>query len=131
VSIVTHADDALHFEVSKRLAALGSSVTMTCSDEKSCLSLHDRVYRDPSDLMRIQILNPNDLLSVKSFVHQFRERFNRLDFILLNSNEMSSKESETTKQGYENSFWSTYMSNFLLIKLLEPILHGMFYERVY
>lgn len=86
------------------------------------MSLEDRVNKKSLKNAAVRFLDVNDLTSVNIFVDKFYVDFNLLDFIVINANEMNIAGSEVTVQGYEKSFGTLYMSNFLLVRLLLPLL---------
>ena len=63
-------------------------------------------------------LDLNDLESVKTFVHNFSQKYDKLDILLNNAGIMALPERKTTAQGFEQQIGVNHLGHFFLTTLL-------------
>jgi NAD(P)-dependent dehydrogenase (short-subunit alcohol dehydrogenase family) len=117
-ALVTNADTSLlSFELVRKLSLLNCTVTATCSSEEGCSSLKASL----DEMIHVALIDFSDLRSVLQFTKNFSLRGLSADYIVLNP-ARDFPSGARTIQGYEMSFGVTYLSNYVLVQSMLPLL---------
>jgi len=120
--IVTGANSGCGFETAKQLVQQGVTVILACRNiqkgEETAQELYGKgngtaIFLTPLDLASLE--------SVKTFVHEFLSKYQRLDALINNAGIMACPPGKT-KDGFELQLGSNHLSHFYLMRLLTPIL---------
>ena len=120
--IVTGANSGVGLETSRQLVKQGAHVIMACrrveAGEEEAKSF--RQLRGSYEVMKVDFAN---LLSVREFVGEFLNKYNRLDGLMCNAGAIfQGKEAKYTKDSLEMSIGVSYFGHFLLTELLLDVL---------
>ncbi len=120
--IVTGANSGVGLETSRQLVKQGAHVIMACrrveAGEEEAKSFSQ--LRGSYEVMKVDFAN---LLSVREFVGEFLNKYNRLDGLMCNAGAIfQGKEAKYTKDSLEMSIGVSYFGHFLLTELLLDVL---------
>lgn len=120
-ALVTGTDKSLlSLELAKSLARSNCVVIATCESDNGCLALRSSFALTPIQTVQVDF---SDLRSVKRFANELLAKSTVLDYIVLNPYTGYTSGSKSV-QGYEMSFGTSYLSNFLLTQSLSPIINS-------
>ncbi|MFB6100425.1 MAG: oxidoreductase [Candidatus Nanohalobium sp.] len=114
VAIVTGANSGIGFEATKELARKDCEVVMACRDREKANEARNEVekeLRDPD--LRIIELDLADLNSINDFARRFKEKYDRLDFMVNNAGVMH-LPFKRTEFGFEYQFGVNHLGHFYL-----------------
>jgi len=122
---VTGANGGLGREVTRALAARGTTVVMACrSVERGERARADVLGDHPDADLRVRELDLGDLDSVASFAEGVAEEFDALDALVNNAGVMAIPRRETA-DGFERQFGVNHLGHFALTgRLLDRVLAG-------
>ncbi|KAI4160589.1 MAG: hypothetical protein LQ342_005610 [Letrouitia transgressa] len=124
VAIVTGGSDGIGYITALQLALHGAQVyILSRSAEKATQAIASIKESAPDKSLHVEFIQI-DLLSFASVVkavEQFKARESTLD-ILINNAGIMAVPYTLTENGYETQWQTNYLSPFLLIKLLLPVL---------
>eukprot|EP00980_Cylindrotheca_fusiformis_P002390 scaffold558_cov111-Cylindrotheca_fusiformis.AAC.8 len=113
------ANSGIGFETTRQLASQNATVILACRDEDKAEDAIDDI--DLPENTFFLHLDLSDLESVREFVNEFKESFDRLD-VLVNNAGVAMTNAGLTEQGFETQFGCNHVAHFLLFKLLVPML---------
>ena len=122
VYIVTGANSGVGLETTRQLVKQGGHVIMACrrpdAAEEEAQSLTG--LKGSYGIMRLDLA---DLASVRNFVAEFLEKYDKLDALVCNAGLVTfGSEIERTKDGFEMAIGVSYFGHFLLTELLLDVL---------
>ena len=122
VYIVTGANSGVGLETTRQLIKQGGHVIMACrrtnAGEEAAQSLSG--LKGSYEVMKLDLA---DLQSVRDFVAEFLEKYDRLDGLDCNAGMVNMKsEPVYTKDGFEITMAASYFGHFLLTELLLDML---------
>lgn len=121
-SIVTGANSGIGLEAARILANRGARVILAVRNQQkgkaAVASIQAKNNQAKVEVMRLDL---SDLTSVRSFAHEFINRFDTLDLLINNAGVMVPPY-EKTKDGFELQFGSNHLGHFALTGLLLPLL---------
>lgn len=112
------------FGVAKQLVSQGCQVVITCRSNDRCNSAVSQIqslYPNSTHLIEPMIMDLSDLQSIQTFVTNFTEKYQRLDYLVNNAGLVTSS-GQRTKQGLEELIGSMHVGHFALTKWLLPLL---------
>lgn len=122
VAVVTGANIGLGYETAMALAKKDATVILACRTlSKAQQAMKDIIKKVPGADLEIILIDLNSLDSVRNFATEFSKKYSRLDLLIANAGIMF-PPFQTTKEGFESQFGVNYLSHFLLVNLLFPIL---------
>ncbi len=118
LAIVTGANDGVGFETSLGLLSKEAKLIMACRNpEKANNAIIKLKKAFPKAEIEFIQLDLSKLSSVKSFVKEFKQKFNKLDILINNAGIMVPPFSKT-EDGFESQMAVNYFAHFLLTGLL-------------
>jgi len=122
VALVTGANIGLGYETALALAKKDATVILACRTlSKAQQAMKNILKKVPGADLEIILIDLNSLDSVRNFATKFSKKYKRLDLLIANAGIMF-PPFQTTKEGFESQFGVNYLSHFLLVNLLFPIL---------
>lgn len=122
VAIITGANSGLGYESSLALARKGATVVMGVRNlERGAAAEAEVKQAVPEADTVVMQLDLGSLQSVRSFVEDFRSRFDRLDLLLNNAGVMAPPRGET-EDGFELQIGINHLGHFALTGLLLDML---------
>ncbi|SFT54873.1 NAD(P)-dependent dehydrogenase, short-chain alcohol dehydrogenase family [Algoriphagus locisalis] len=122
VAVVTGGNIGLGYETALALAQKETTVILACrSLNKAQKAKQDILKKVPKADLEIILLDLNSLNSVREFSKEFSRKYSRLDFLIANAGIMM-PPFQTTEDGFESQFGVNYLSHFLLVNLLFPLI---------
>jgi Dehydrogenases with different specificities (related to short-chain alcohol dehydrogenases) len=113
VAIVTGANSGMGMATARALLDEGATVIMLCRNEKRGKEAYSKLTADGNSRTYLILCDLGDYKSIRSFVKQVKERFDRLD-ILVNNAGFISLDRQETKEGLERQFGINHVGHFLL-----------------
>ena len=130
VVIVTGANSGIGKMTAVGLARGGATVVMACRDPtKSAAALVEVRSLAGSQRVHLMQLDLASASSIRGFVSDFNDRFDRLD-VLVNNAGVASRKRRLTADGFELHFGVHHLGPFLLTTLLLPTLERSAPSRV-
>jgi NAD(P)-dependent dehydrogenase (short-subunit alcohol dehydrogenase family) len=122
VAIVTGANSGIGYETARGLARKEVKVVLACRNtQKAEKAKTEIVSNNPKARIDILKIDVSSLDSVRQFVEQFQQKYDRLDLLINNAGIMMSPYKET-EDGFENQLATNYIGHFALTGLLLPML---------
>jgi len=120
--IITGANSGIGYEAAKALASYGAHVILAVRNQKKGEEAEDTI-KSQNKAANVEVLSLNlaDLESVRSFVQEYRARYETLD-ILINNAGVMVPPYQKTNDGFELQFGSNHLGHFALTGLLLPLL---------
>lgn len=120
--IVTGANSGLGFEVTKRLARAGASVTMACRNVAKAEAAAGQIRElVPGAKVEVAVLDLADLHSVASFAKEYAAKHDRLD-VLVNNAGLMAVDRGRTADGFEMHIGVNHLGHYALTQHLLPLL---------
>jgi NAD(P)-dependent dehydrogenase (short-subunit alcohol dehydrogenase family) len=120
--IITGANAGIGKAASVKLARLGVTVVMACRNEERGHAAMEEVKMESGGNGDVHLLlvDMSSLKSIRNFVDEFTEQFERLDGLINNAAhfDLSQKEPVFTPEGAESVFATNHLGPFLLTNLL-------------
>jgi NAD(P)-dependent dehydrogenase (short-subunit alcohol dehydrogenase family) len=130
-AIVTGANSGLGYELTRRLANAGATVTLAVRNrEKGNAAVASLTEQNNDVDLDIRILNLSNLASVKEFADAELKTDKPLDILINNAGLMMPPKRETTDDGFELQFGANYLGHFALTARLLPLLRAAGSSRV-
>jgi len=118
VIIVTGANSGLGFEDAKAFARKGAKTILACRNmekaHKSLVKIQSKIPEAQAEIMQLDL---GSLDSIKKFVTDFNERFDRLD-VLVNNAGILRVPYQKTVDGFESQVGINHLGHFALTSLL-------------
>lgn len=122
ICIVTGATSGIGMETAKSLAQKGFFVVLACRNKEKALAVCKEINRDCKKTSSCSIsLDLSSFKSIKKFVCEFGEKFDRLDVLVNNAGTICDRHHET-EQGFEMTIGVNYIGPYYLTELLLPII---------
>ena len=120
IAIVTGSNSGIGFEAAKALADKNAKVIIAARNlEKGENAKLKILQENPKADVEFMKLDLADLSSVKSFINEFKSKFNKLDLLINNAGVMIPPYTKT-KDGYELQMGTNHLGHFALtLPLLE------------
>ena len=116
--VITGANSGLGLESARMLANSGAQIVMACRDgDKGHRASSDIRAEIPEASLDVMELDLARLTSIRRFVEQFRERYDRLD-VLINNAGVMAPPLQHTSDGFEMQFGTNHLGHFALTGLL-------------
>ena len=131
IFLVTGANSGLGLGTSKELARKGAKVVMTARNmQKGKVAINELKNQIPNADVELMQLDLADLISVQSFVTEFKSRFGRLDVLINNAGIMMPVDRMETSQGFEIQWGTNHIGHFVLTNALLEILEQTANSRI-
>jgi len=122
VAIVTGANSGIGYETARGLARKEVNVVLACRNkQKAEKAKTEIVSTNPKARIDILKIDVSSLDSVRHFVEEFQQKYDRLDLLINNAGIMMSPHKET-EDGFENQLATNYIGHFALTGRLLPLL---------
>lgn len=122
VIIVTGGNSGLGYESVKAFAAKGARVVLASRNSQKGEAAKANILKAfPEGILEVMELDLMDLSSIKSFVKQFGDKYERLDVLLNNAGIMTTPYFKT-KDGFEGQMGTNHLGHFALTGLLLELL---------
>lgn len=136
IFIVTGANTGLGYEVAKWIAMMGGTVIIACRSEDRAMEAMRRMDKEYKELLekgtegltkleelRVEYMHLDlaSFQSTKEFVEEFKKSGRKLHVLVCNAG-VSKRRFEKTDDGFESTVQVNYLSHFLLIGQLLPIM---------
>ncbi len=112
-AIVTGANSGMGMATARALLDEGATVIMLCRSEKRGKEAYEKLLEDGNGRTYLILADLGDYDSVRNFVKQVKERFDKID-ILVNNAGFISLDRQETKEGLERQFGINHVGHFLL-----------------
>ena len=130
IIIITGANNGIGFENSKQFARKNATVIMACRNlEKGQKALNTVKKKVPSAKVELMKLDLANLYSIKEFVSEFKQKYDKLDILLNNAGIMMIPYSKTV-DGFENQIGTNHLGHFALTAQLFELLKNTPKSRV-
>ena len=120
-AIVTGANSGMGMATARALLDKGATVIMLCRSEKRGNEAYKKLTEDGNGRTYLILCDLGDYDSIRSFVRQVKERFDKID-ILVNNAGFISLDRQETKEGLERQFGINHVGHFLLTTELLDIM---------
>ena len=120
-AIVTGANSGMGMATARALLDKGATVIMLCRSEKRGNEAYKKLTEDGNGKTYLILCDLGDYESIRSFVRQVKERFDKID-ILVNNAGFISLDRQETKEGLERQFGINHVGHFLLTTELLDIM---------
>ena len=122
IAIVTGSSSGIGYEAARILAKKNATVIIAVRNlEKGEYARSKIKSENPDAVLDIIKLDLADLSSVKSFVNEFKSKYNKLDLLINNAGVMIPPYTKT-KDGFELQFGTNHLGHFALsLQLLDVI----------
>jgi len=120
VVIVTGSSSGIGLQTVKGLAERNATIVLATRNKAKTEPLMDEIKRETGnanvDFIPLDLI---DLKSVKTFAQEFKTKYNHLDVLINNAAITYLRSAKTfTKDGFEESFGTTYIGHYYLTRLL-------------
>jgi NAD(P)-dependent dehydrogenase (short-subunit alcohol dehydrogenase family) len=123
VCLITGANSGIGKETVLGLAKMRATVVMLCRDrsrgERALAEIKEKSHNENVELMIADLSEQN---SIRIFVSEFTNKFNKLDLLINNAGVGYLRERTATRDGIETTFAVNYLAPFLLTNLLLDLL---------
>jgi len=118
VVVVTGSNIGIGKETARALGKMRATVVMACRDEKKAQTAIDELRSVNRDLkLEFMPLDVSDLNSVRTFLDQYKQRYNRCDVLVNNAGALFT-DRKRSKQGVELTLATNHLGPFLLTNLM-------------
>lgn len=125
--VVTGANSGLGFWSARHLAAKKATVVLTCRDTKRCeqavAKIRESIGPEINPSLIPMKLDLASFSSIRAFANAFKNKFTRLDSMILNAGVMVPPFSKTA-EGLELQIGTNHFGHFLLTTLLLPMMEN-------
>ncbi len=130
VAIVTGANTGLGYETSLGLVSKNCNVIMACRNKDKANRSREKIIEQyPRAEIEVIKLDLSKLSSVKSFAHEFKNKYKVLNYLINNAGILIPPYSRT-EDGFESQMATNYFGHFALTGLLLPLLGGSIESRI-
>ena len=124
LAIVTGANSGMGMATVEALSDEGARVIMLCRNEKRGREAFEKLMEKKDRQIELMFCDLGDYSSIRLFVSQIKEKYDRID-ILVNNAGFISLDRQETKEGLERQFGINHIGHFLLTtKLLDLMGEG-------
>ncbi len=113
LAIVTGANSGMGMATVEALADEGARVIMLCRSEKRGREALAKLSEKKERQLELMLCDLGDYASIRSFVAEVKEKYNRID-ILVNNAGFIALDRQETKEGLERQFGINHIGHFLL-----------------
>jgi len=121
IALITGANSGMGKASTAILADMGYHVVMLCRDETRGRAAYDEITRVGGRMVDLMLCDLGDMGSIRGFVRNFRERFDRLD-VLINNAGVITLDRRETADGLELQFGVNHIGHFMLTTSLLDLL---------
>lgn len=122
VAIVTGANGAIGYEISKGLAKLQAKVVMVCRDQQRGKQSVDRVIEETQNPdIHLELVDLSEKQPIIDFAKRFEQKYGRLD-LLVNNAAVSPNNRKLNSQGQELTFATNVLSYVFMTLALKDLL---------
>ena len=113
--IVTGANSGMGMATTKAMLDIGATVIMLCRSKTRGSEAYEKLITEGYDEKKIDLIlcDLGDYSSIRNFVKQVKEKYNRIDVLVNNAGFISLNRQET-KEGLERQFGVNHIGHFLL-----------------
>jgi len=122
-AIITGASSGLGSETAKFLANEGWKLSLVCRNERKTQNQISTIQKGNNSTISYYIADFTHLTSVKSACDKLLQNKETVD-VLINNAGCLTHGRKVSKEGWEYSFAINYLTPFLLVQLLDPLLHS-------
>jgi NAD(P)-dependent dehydrogenase (short-subunit alcohol dehydrogenase family) len=120
--VVTGANTGLGLVVSKRFADIGTNTILLCRNKEKGENAVQQIRKEtPSASVELMICDLSSMKSIRSFIEDFKGKYQKLDILYNNAAVMKQKRS-ITEDGFEMMFQVNYLAPFTLMNSLLKLL---------
>ncbi|MBE5958380.1 MAG: SDR family oxidoreductase [Lachnospiraceae bacterium] len=115
VVIVTGANSGMGMATTKAMLSKGATVIMLCRSEKRGGEAYEKLLKEGyrEEKIKLILCDLGDYSSIRSFVKQVKDNYDRID-VLVNNAGFISLDRQETKEGLERQFGINHIGHFLL-----------------
>lgn len=121
IALITGANSGMGKASTAMLADMEYHVVMLCRDETRGRAAYDEITRVGGRMVDLMLCDLGDMGSIRGFVRNFRERFDRLD-VLINNAGVITLDRRETADGLELQFGVNHIGHFMLTTSLLDLL---------
>ena len=122
LAIITGGNSGIGFETAKGLLAMDAKIILAVRNTEKGYAAHAALAKlHPATQIDVMQLDLADLDSIRAFVEDFRNSYDKLDILINNAGIMAPPYSKT-KDGFEMQLGSNHLGHFALTGLLLPAL---------
>ncbi|UDQ99462.1 oxidoreductase [Lentisphaerota bacterium WC36G] len=122
IAIITGANAGLGYENALRFLQKDIKVIMACRNETKAIIARDKLLSEvPNGQLEFMKLDLCELSSVRKFAQNYREKYEKLDYLINNAGIMVPPYHKTV-DGFESQMAANYFGHFLLTSLLLDIM---------
>jgi len=131
VVIVTGGNAGIGYETAKALATMNATIIIACRDEKKSIRAVDAIKfaTKNSNILFIK-LDLSSKHSIRTFVEEFKKRFDRLHILINNAGVAAISPRGLTEDKFELQFGINHLGHFYLTYLLLDTLKASAHARV-
>jgi len=123
LAIITGGSSGIGVETIRAFAQKGAHVINAVRDTSKANSIIEEIKKSTgNNLVETVAVDLASLKSVRSFSEEILKRNQPIHYLLLNAGVMMPAERTLTEDGFEIQFQVNFLSNFLILKLLQPLL---------
>ena len=113
--LITGANSGLGFAVSRKMANMGANTIMLCrSKEQGENAVLEIKKETPNASVDLMICDLASMVSIQSFIKDFKGKYSELD-ILFNNAAVMKRKRTVTEDGFEMMFQVNYLAPFILM----------------
>ena len=130
ICIITGSNSGIGKETAVALAKMGATIVMVVRDrERGENARREIVEQTGNNSVDLMICDLSSMSSIRKFVEEFKEKYDRLD-VLINNAGASYNKRELTSEGFERNFAVNYLGPFLLTHELLGLLKSSAPSRI-
>ena len=123
IAIVTGSNIGLGFKIALELARKNATVILACRNMEKVQRAIEQMKQDvPNaklDAIQLDLIDPD---SIKTFVEQFKRRYQKLDILINNAGAVNLETLQHTPNGQEMHMATNHLGHFMLTALLADML---------
>ena len=128
IYIITGAAAGVGLELAKKLYRLHATVYIGARSAARCdegISVIKMAVPESKGALKPFVADLADLSTIKAAVQEFLKNEHRLDVLFLNAGVMTPPPNSKTPQGHDLELGTNCLASFLLVSLLQPIMHNV------
>ncbi|CAF3472459.1 unnamed protein product [Fusarium graminearum] len=124
VVLITGATSGVGIEIARALLETGAKIFLTVRSLERAKTIVDDIMSKSSTNNSIELLQMelDSMDSVRNAAEEFKKRNDKLNIIVTNAGIIGPETRTLTKDGFELTFATNHLGNFLLFQLLKPLL---------
>lgn len=124
ITIVTGGNTGLGFQSSLELARNNATIIVACRSIKKGQIAVEKIQKEIGGHGTLDIISIDltDLSSIRTFVEEFKSKYDRLDILMNNAGVVNLAEKSVTHEGYEMHMATNHYGHFALTGLLFEVL---------